>query len=60
MEAGRCHFHILLLLHPRASFSLRGELLYISSSLVFAAATQGTPVDHQVLEARGLAFLCTV
>ena len=54
------HLHTLPLLCSRAPVSLRGELLqasgalvFTSGDLVFAAVTQGTPLDCLAMKAKG-------
>ena len=47
------HLGALPLLHCRASLSPGGELLHVPGAPGFIAATQGMPLDHLALWARG-------
>lgn len=62
--ASGCHLHTFLLPHARASVSPREELphtsdapVFTSGDTLFEASTQGTPLDHQDMEAWGFVFL---
>ena len=52
ITAGGHHFHTLPLPCSEAPVSQGGELLHKSGALIFAATTQGMPLDFLVLEAK--------
>lgn len=46
-------YHLCTLPHPRSPVSSRKEPVYLGGTLIFVAATQGTPLDHRALVASG-------
>ena len=57
MEAGKCHLCGLILPHSSSLVSPEKELVPSSGTLIFAAATQETPLDCLALVASG-AYAC--